>query len=175
MRQTMKKLLLVPTLAILAAGLSASCSLTVNDNPAAADDSATDNEPIQSVSQAICPSCSGCNGNDPSYNSCSSSAFTVFNTAYPILYGSTVWGTVEMRYSNSCGTNWSRVHSNISGQYEIEAWVEQSSTQYGYAAYYGPSQDAWSTMRYGCGISTRACGCITRIEVGWRCACTPWG
>ncbi|RKH68972.1 DUF2690 domain-containing protein [Corallococcus aberystwythensis] len=123
---------------------------------------------------AVCPTCYNCNNQDPSYNSCSTNAYTVF-AATPIKRGTESWGYVELRYNTACGMNWSRVHSYVSGQYSMRAWVEQGSTKYGEATYWGPTLDAWSRMQFGCGINTRACACITRTEVDTACACTPWG
>ncbi len=121
-----------------------------------------------------CPTCFNCNNQDPSYNSCSTNAYTVF-PATPITWGVESWGYVELRYNSACGMNWSRVHSNYSGQYQMTAWIEQGSTSYGYYTYTGSTLDAWSRMYYGCGINTRACACITRTERGTACSCTQWG
>lgn len=149
----------------------AGCSLPgLEDERAVADET-----PAETIEQASCPVCNGCNGKDPSYNSCISSATRAFRTSYPIKHGANTWGTVELRYSTSCGTNWSRVHSNQAGQYQMEAWVEQGTTKYEDIVYTGSSLDAWSTMHYGCNIQTRACGCITRVEVATECNCTPFG
>jgi hypothetical protein len=173
----MNKLLLV----IVTLGMSVSCGSPAREAPVAKDDPAAPTALTPGLSDeglaraAACPTCTGCNNQDPSYNSCSASASTAFNTAYPIRWGVETWGTVELRYSSRCGTNWSRVHSNVPGQYQMEAWVEQGSSRYGYALYRGTTLDSWSTMRYGCGILTRACACITRVERGTACNCTPAG
>lgn len=53
----------------------------------------------------------GCRGVDPQSSGCSASGWTVETQPVKNPQGQT-WGYVDLRYSNSCGANWSRTRSS---------------------------------------------------------------
>lgn len=62
-----------------------------------------------SVEQAVTCSQNGCNGVDPNTTPCATGAVTIATTSIVRSGTSVVIGQVELRWSQSCGTNWSRV------------------------------------------------------------------
>ncbi len=67
------------------------------------------------------PTAAFCNGNDPITTSCGNDAITA--TANDIYDGNGNYlGTIELRYSPHCGTNWARVTSSI-GQAQLVASI----------------------------------------------------
>ncbi|RKH58045.1 DUF2690 domain-containing protein [Corallococcus llansteffanensis] len=130
---------------------------------------------LEEQEAGLCPTCYNCNNQDPSFNSCSTSNVSTVFQATPIKHGVELWGYVELRYSATCGMNWARVHSYISGQYSMKAWVEQGGTKRAESTYTGSTLDGWSKMYFGCDINTKACACITRTDWATECSCTPEG
>lgn len=87
----------------------------------------------------VLPACSGncLNGSWPDQTGCSSSATTVLS-AY-IKNGSTNIGLVELRFSSSCNTNWTRVTSYI-GTSLLAGEIERNSgPDGGYLCYNNPA------------------------------------
>ncbi len=63
------------------------------------------------ASAATC-SGNGCNGQDPQASGCSGNAITLSSARLRTPQGSDV-GSIEMRYSRTCATQWIRVNSSI--------------------------------------------------------------
>ncbi len=75
------------------------------------------------ASPAMAATCSGngCNGLDPIATGCQNS-YTQLVGSSEIKNGSTHYGWIDLRYSPTCGTNWSRVRSDI-GTQNLEAFI----------------------------------------------------
>jgi hypothetical protein len=54
----------------------------------------------------------GCNGKDPEASGCSANAVTLASAAMLTVNRDNI-GTIEMRYSRNCGTQWIRVNSRV--------------------------------------------------------------
>jgi Protein of unknown function (DUF2690) len=69
----------------------------------------------------------GCDGQDPVQTGCVNGAYTVASDY--IYYFGTVIGRVDLRYSPTCETNWTRVISYIGPQY-LDAVVTEEDIGY---------------------------------------------
>lgn len=135
----------------------------------------------QPAASAVAPaSCTGncLNGKDPQTSGCSANATTLSSAPMITASGYTI-GSIEMRYSYSCGTQWIRVndnYTNCSGDpCRNEASITRPSGQDGGRITYTddgrpadgqPSQ--WSRMVYT--PNTRSCGTgyvDDGLAVGW--------
>src|SRR5262245_1467970 len=65
------------------------------------------------ASPAFAATCSGngCNGLDPIATGCATGAYTVASAPMSDPYGTAA--TIDLRYSPSCGTNWSRLTMSV--------------------------------------------------------------
>ena len=54
----------------------------------------------------------GCNGKDPQASGCSANAVTLASAAMLTVSRDNI-GTIEMRYSRACGTQWIRINSTV--------------------------------------------------------------
>jgi hypothetical protein len=83
------------------------------------------------ITPASAATCSGysCDYQDPAATSCSSGSYTVKSA--PVTYGGIQYGTVELRWSPTCQTNWSRLTISAGGSnpqhYDRQAWVARQS------------------------------------------------
>jgi hypothetical protein len=78
--------------------------------------------PMATATPALAATCSGygCDYQDPVATGCSSGAYTVTSAA--ITYQGVTYGTVELRWSPTCQTNWAR--TTLYAQYVgMEAWA----------------------------------------------------
>jgi hypothetical protein len=103
----------------------------------------------------------GCDGLDPNAAGCSDGANDTASTYLYSANGSVV-GLLELRYSPSCGTNWSRVTSYI-GVHNLYARVTRESDGGGYADV-GNYQVIWSNMVYAYNITACATGAVLQIS-----------
>jgi hypothetical protein len=55
----------------------------------------------------------GCNGLDPQASGCSADAKTLASARLIAPFDGVDYGSIEMRYSNICGTQWIRINSRI--------------------------------------------------------------
>jgi hypothetical protein len=102
--------------------------------------------------QAATCSGTGCNYTDPVTTGCSSSAFTA-RTAY---IGDS---TIELRYSKSCGTNWSRYTSG--SNYNVIVYVERYDGEFAYdTTSWIYSSNRYSDQLYTPTTLARACAYI---------------
>ncbi len=95
------------------------------------------------------PSKSTCDGDNPSTSGCSADSYTV-ETQNLDLNGEIV-GTVELRYSPHCGTNWGRTTNNYyGGPFTIKAEVVRASDSryYQYTASVTSPYTIYSAMVY---------------------------
>lgn len=103
----------------------------------------------------------GCDGLDPNATGCSSGANDTGSTYLYDANGNIV-GLLELRYSPTCGTNWSRVTSYI-GVQSLYARVTRESDGRSYADV-GNYQVIWSNMVYAYNITACATGEILRVS-----------
>lgn len=106
----------------------------------------------------------GCNGKDPATTGCSDSAYTVQST--PIIKNGAQIGTVDMRYSPKCGTNWTRTDSSV-GSGNLQASIVRVRDGYQQSAT-ASATVVWTGMLYAPTDSTYGRGCINGY-----CAQTP--
>lgn len=81
---------------------------------------------------------------DPLATGCANTARTVWRTDY---LGA---GTVEIRYSDGCGTNWIRVSGATGRPSEAGIWSAASGWQWSPSYLHSPSQ-YWTNMAYAPG------------------------
>lgn len=111
----------------------------------------------------------GCDHQDPAATGCSAGSYTV--TSAPITIGSTVYGTVELRWSPTCQTNWSRV-TVASGGSNPNAWwryadvYRQSPYAYDLFSYNGSGSPVYGNMLYAPGCAS-ASGTIQVGASSW--------
>ncbi len=88
-----------------------------------------------------------CTGQDPEDTGCSADAVTVAYTPYR-------YGILELRWSNTCKTNWARINSSFTGS--LEAQQTQQTT--GHKQYFSRSNVsfAWTKMIYSPTLCVRA-------------------
>jgi hypothetical protein len=95
---------------------------------------------------AIQVSCYGdyCSGQDPQSSGCSADAYTVTSVGYN-------GGTLEVRWSPTCKTNWARINVGWSGYFRI-----QQTT--GYDQHYSGTNGSfwWTKMIYSPTLGCRA-------------------
>ena len=109
-----------------------------------------------------------CTGQDPSQ--CAGDAVTYRRRSIRNGWGAEV-GVVELRGSNSCGTNWSRVTAY--GGSGWRQWVYNSAGAYKEST--NRNVQAWSPMIYSRSSPAVACGTVwwtSRFDAGTASACT---
>ena len=132
-------------------GLSAASAHTQVTNARATSAHATGrNRP-----QVTC-SGEGCDGQNPATTGCSADAYTV-QTA---VFGNSF---VELRYSPTCGTNWSRVFSKVGATF-IVTRIQRQSDGLTYTFAGGNFNFAYSAMVYAPKVAARACGGVGSIS-----------
>jgi hypothetical protein len=98
----------------------------------------------------------GCDDQDPIATGCSAGSYTV--TSAPVTLGGTSYGTVELRWSPTCQTNWSRVTvtaggSNPSGWWRDADVERQSPYAYDGFSYNGAGSPIYGDMLYAPGCA----------------------
>jgi hypothetical protein len=101
-----------------------------------------------------------CSGKDPQTTGCAADARTIF-LSYVYGTGGGTW--VEVRWSDTCRTNWARTNGVRTN---IEA-VQDTGYRQGYSANNGAY--SWSRMIYSPVRHVQGC-----IWGGWGRTCTPW-
>lgn len=134
--------------------------------------------PSQSARAATCTG-SGCAGKDPVATGCYSGS-TVLSSAPVYAYGTGGWivGKIELRYSSTCKTKWSRV---VPYNYAVYpggpvykysyAFMKKVGYAPGYNQKYGTGTIN-STMVYGPGVKWQACGAIKISGGSYYITCT---
>jgi hypothetical protein len=121
------------------------------------------------ASPALAATCSGngCNGQDPAATGCASDGYTVASAPVTDPYGRV--GTVELRYSPKCGTNWSRVTMSVATENvaTIMAIIERSDGlhyDYGWSGRAPAGLQIYGDMVYAPTTSARASGQAAWID-----------
>ena len=95
----------------------------------------------------------GCNGLDPISTGCARDAITVMPSN-----GGTVsfrTGTIQLRYSPTCGTNWGRVLSGV-GTTVLTVNIRRNDGLFYYAI--KSASRLWSPMVFARNVKAKACG-----------------
>jgi hypothetical protein len=93
--------------------------------------SATSLPLVTTAEVALAASCSagGCDYQDPATTGCSTGSYTVVSAG--VFSAGVRYGTVELRWSPTCQTNWSRLTINAGAanpnHYDRQAWVHRQS------------------------------------------------
>ena len=117
--------------------------------------SASTNDPL--VHHVTCFG-NGCNGLDPIATGCASDAITV-----PVDGGTVSFrtGTIELRYSPTCGTNWGRVTSSV-GNAQLTVSIRRKDGLFYLTV--GNGTLLWSQMVYAPNVKAKACGSAGHYE-----------
>lgn len=110
-----------------------------------------------STAQHLLPrvTCSGngCNGLDPEQTGCAVGAYTVKVSGGTVSFQT---GSVELRYSPTCKTNWARVFSTV-GNVRLTASIRRTNDGLFYFAV-GSGTRLWSPMVYAPNVKAKGCG-----------------
>jgi hypothetical protein len=106
----------------------------------------------------IAATCSGygCDYQDPAVTGCSAGSNNTASAA--VTYGGVSYGTVELRWSPTCQTNWSRLTINAGGSNPNGYWrgvyaYRQSPYAGTYFDYYGAGSPVYGNMLYAPGCA----------------------
>ena len=115
-----------------------------------------------STAQHLLPhvTCSGngCNGLDPVATGCDFDAFTVSTTGGTVTFRT---GTIQLRYSPTCGTNWGRVFSTI-GSTQLTVSIRRDDGRFYFTV--GSGTRLWSPMVFARNVKAKACGSASHFE-----------
>ncbi len=100
----------------------------------------------------------GCNGLDPVATGCARDAFTVGTSGGTASFGT---GSIELRYSPTCGTNWGRVLSAV-GNTRLTVSIRRNDKLFYFAVGFGTR--LWSPMVYAPSVKAKACGSAGHFE-----------
>ncbi len=114
-----------------------------------------------STAQHLWPTCSGngCNGLDPIATGCARDAITVMPSNGGAVSFRT--GTIQLRYSPTCGTNWGRVLSRV-GTTLLTVSIRRNDGLYYFAV--KSAARLWSRMVFARNVKAKACGSASHIE-----------
>ena len=111
--------------------------------------------PTLSAASAHAATCSGygCDYQDPIATGCSSGAYTVASA--PITYQGITYGTVELRWSPTCQTNWARttVNNSYLGLTRYANVYRESPFAQADWHYTGPGNPVYGNMLYAPGCA----------------------
>ncbi|MEV0005156.1 DUF2690 domain-containing protein [Micromonospora sp. NPDC050980] len=112
------------------------------------------------ASPASAATCSGygCDGTDPINTGCSADARNI--TPYParIMQGANELAVVELRWSDSCKTNWGRISNRVSPQNTARVRVYRSNPYANTSWYGGTGRQYYGDQLYGDGMTVCAVG-----------------
>ena len=115
-----------------------------------------------STAQHLLPhvTCSGngCNGLDPVATGCDLDAITVTTTGGTVSFRT---GTIQLRYSPTCGTNWGRVISTI-GNTQLTVSIRRDDGLFYFTV--GSGTRLWSPMVFARNVKAKACGSAGHFE-----------
>jgi len=105
-------------------------------------------------------SCSGdgCDGLDPVATGCAVGAITVTVTGGTASFRT---GTIQLRYSPTCGTNWGRVMSSV-GTAQLTVSIRRADGLFYFATGIGTRK--WSPMVFARTAKAKACGSADHFE-----------
>ena len=109
-----------------------------------------------STAQHLLPTCSdnGCNNLDPISTDCADDAITVSTVSFRT-------GTIQLRYSPTCGTNWGRVLSSV-GTTVLTVNIRRNDGLFYYAI--RSASRLWSPMVFARNAKAKACGSAGHFE-----------
>jgi hypothetical protein len=111
--------------------------------------------PALSAAPAYAATCSGygCDGQDPLASGCNTGAYTVASA--PITYQGVTYGTVELRWSPTCQTNWARttVGNAYLGLMRYANIYRQNPAAQADWHYTGPGNPVYGNMLYSPGCA----------------------
>ena len=115
-----------------------------------------------STAQHLLPhvTCSGfgCNGLDPVSTGCDLDAYTVSLTGGTVSFRT---GTIQLRYSPTCGTNWGRVYSRV-GNTQLLVGIRRNDGRFYFTV--GSGTRLWSPMVFARNVKAKACGSAGHFE-----------
>lgn len=115
-----------------------------------------------STAQNLLPhvTCSGngCNGLDPVSTGCARDAITVTTTGGTVSFRT---GTIQLRYSPTCGTNWGRVFSSV-GNTQLTVSIRRNDGLFYFTI--GSGTRLWSPMVFARNVKAKACGSAGHFE-----------
>ncbi len=115
-----------------------------------------------STAQHLLPhvTCSGngCNGLDPISTGCALDAITVSITGGAVSFRT---GTIQLRYSPTCGTNWGRVFSSV-GNTQMTVSIRRDDGRFYFTV--GSGTRLWSPMVFARNAKAKACGSAGLFE-----------
>ena len=100
----------------------------------------------------------GCNGLDPVTTGCARDAVSVKTTGGTVSFRT---GTIELRYSPTCGTNWGRVLSTV-GNTQLTVSIRRDDGLFYFVV--GSGTRMWSTMVFARSAKAKACGSANHFE-----------
>lgn len=112
-------------------------------------------DPVASIRSALTCSGTGCNGVDPALSGCSADGITVKHK--PLFDG-----TLELRWSKTCQTNWARVQR--SSTWASILWLDSMGGELPGTRVKGGSTVLWSNMWYAPDTAVRAHAYATRCS-----------
>ncbi len=117
-----------------------------------------------STAQHLLPhviTCSGdnCNGLDPIATGCVLDAITVKASIRGIVSFRT--GTIQLRFSPTCGTNWGRVLSSV-GNAQLTVSIRRDDGLFFFTV--GSGTRLWSPMVFARNAKAKACGSADHFE-----------
>ncbi|MEV4709880.1 DUF2690 domain-containing protein [Micromonospora sp. NPDC049374] len=103
----------------------------------------------------------GCDGTDPIDTGCSANARNA--TTYPkyIMQGSTTLAVVELRWSETCQTNWGRISNRVSPHNTVQVRVYRSNPHGNTSWYGGTGTQYYGDQLYGQNMTVCAVGKVT--------------
>jgi hypothetical protein len=145
-----------PLLAIASLPASASADSDPASAPAAASPAAAPDSPASTPTVNVTCTAQACTGQRPELTGCDKDGVTIRTGPVTDTSGKRV-GTIELRWSATCGVNWSRVTSLI-GVNKLQAVVTRSDNVSESSGFNGTS--TWSPMIYARGHTAVATGWI---------------
>jgi hypothetical protein len=100
----------------------------------------------------------GCNGLDPIATGCASDAIIVTVTGGTTTFST---GTIQLRYSPTCGTNWGRVISSV-GNAQLTVSIRRNDGLFYFTV--GNGTRLWSPMVFARTTKAKACGSAGHFE-----------
>jgi len=109
-------------------------------------------------------------GTDPAATGCATGSIVIYSAdAWEGVYN-TVEGTVEVRYSPSCGTNWVRVYNANASDGVTHKWIERQAQ--GSLPYFSETETDYGTgWAYSMQVYAPGSTCIS---VGGSIVTGPW-
>lgn len=150
------------SLLLAAVALAASAVAFVSPASAAPARSATAAPAAVAGDSVVRPAavgCPGCHGQDPIATGCANDATTV-------LEGFFSWGHLELRWSPSCQTNWTRFTANVSDTWEVSVHRSDGASFGDLVLGLQAGQQWYTNMVYAPSLPAAACANVTGGDTG---------